>query len=146
MKCLLQTSHDDLLTHIDAILPKLVIACSYSKGKFKAEDIIEQIKSNQMQMWLAFDRDNLDGFIITQILDYPRTKTLRIFCLMGVGVEGWKKFLTVINDWIPFVRQVEAWGKSLGCTLSEIECPSTWELYLGNFGYNRAHVLLDREI
>ena len=146
MKTLVQTSYENLLPHLDAILPKLVIACSYSIGRFKAEDIIENIKLNRMQIWLAFDGDKLDGFILTQILDYPQTKALRILCLMGVGIEGWQKFMGAICDWIPFVRQVEDWAKGLGCTLSQIECPATWELYLRDMNYKRGHVLLDREL
>lgn len=65
---------------------------------------------------------------------------------MGVEIDGWQKFMTVIDSWIPFVRQIEEWGKGLGCTLSQIECPTTWELYLRDFGYKRGHVILDREI
>ena len=146
MKRLVQYPYDDLLEHIDAIFPKLVIACSYSIGRFKAEDIIEQIKTNQMQIWLAFDEKKLDGFILTQVLNYPQTLALRILCLMGVEIEGWQSFMACINDWIPFVRQVEDWAKGFGCTLSQIECPATWELYLRDMGYKRGHVLLDREI
>lgn len=146
MKRLVQSTFLDLDNYIEQIFPKLVIACSYSIGRFKAEDIIELIKTNQMQIWLAYNDDALDGFILTQILNYPQTMALRIFCLMGIEVEGWRKFMMVINDWIPFVRQVEDWGKSLGCTLSQIECPATWELYLRNFGYKRGHVILDREL
>ena len=55
MKRLVQYPYDDLSDYLDIVFPKLVIACSYSIGRFKAEDIIEQIKTNQMQIWLAFD-------------------------------------------------------------------------------------------
>ena len=65
---------------------------------------------------------------------------------MGVGVDGWRKFMERIGGWLPFVRQVEEWGHSIGCKLSTIECPSTWELYLKDYDYRRGHVLLHKEL
>lgn len=146
MKRLVPTLYDELHPYLAVIYPKLVIACAYSGGKYIAEDVMEYIKINHMQIWLAFDEDELDGFILTQVIDYPRAKALRFLCLTGVRIEGWQAFMEVIDDWIPFTQQVEDWGKSIGCKRSEIECPATWEIYMRNYAYKRGHVLLDKEL
>lgn len=146
MKRLALTSFAELQQHMKAVLPKLDIACSYSIGRYTSKDILKYIEADYMQIWLAFNGDELDGFILTQIIDYPQAKSLRFICLMGVGVEGWQEFIRVIDGWLPFTRQIEEWGLSMGCSLSQIECPAAWDLYLRNFGYSRGHVLLDKEL
>lgn len=146
MKKLVQSSFDDLQPFMGLVLPKLEIACRFSIGKYTAEDIFDFVKKDIMQIWLAFDDEVIDGFIITQIVGYPKIKSLRFICLMGVGIEGWQKFMCAIGDWLPFVRQVEDWGKSIGCSLSQIECPAPWENYMTNYGYSRGHVILNREL
>jgi len=146
MNRLVPTLYEDLHDVLNDIMPKLEIACNYSLGRYKPEDLINEIKANTMQIWLAFNDNTLDGFVLTQVLDYPQTKTLRIMCLMGVGVEGWQAFMEKIKDWVGFVRQIEDWGKSIGCSLSQIECPPTWEVYMNNYGYRRGHVLLNKEL
>ncbi len=146
MRRLVPASQNDLAVMEDRIYPKLVTACEYSLGRFKAEDIIENIKKNIMQLWLAFNDEVLEGLLITEIVQYPQKRAVRIICLTGIEVDGWQKFVSVIEEWIPFTKQIESWGKSIGCSMSQIECPPTWELYLRDFEYKRGHVLLHKEI
>lgn len=146
MKRLVRTPYDDLLPFIELLFPKLVAACAQSMGRYKAEDIIKCIKADSMQIWLAFEDEKLDGLILTQIIEYPQSMALRFLCLTGVGVDGWQEFMSVIQEWLPFVKQIEDWARNLGCKLSQIECPAAWELYMRDYGYVRTHVLLDREL
>ena len=146
MKNLVLSSYDDLLPYMDRVFPKLEIACSYSLGRFQAVDIVEYLRVGFMQIWLAFDDDVLDGFILTQIIDYPRAKELRVLCLTGVEIEGPLAFLASIRDWIPHVKTLETHAVSIGCSLVQIECPAQWELLVKDFGYERGHVLLKKEI
>lgn len=146
MKRLVASTPELFEQHRGEIVPKLVAACSYSIGRYEAEDIIKLIETNHMQMWLAYEDEGLDGFILTQVLDYPQAKALRFICLMGIGIEGWQRFMSVIEEWVPFVTQIEDWGRSVGCSISQIECPATWELYMRFQGYSRSHVLLDKEL
>lgn len=146
MKRLTLASLDEFETYRDQIIPKLDIACTHSIGRYKSEDVIWYIREGHMQLWLAFEDDSLDGFILTQLIEYPQKKSLRFLCLMGVGVEGWLSFMKTIKDWLPFVKQIEDWSVEKGCSLSQIECPAAWQLYLRDIGYSRGHVLLDKEL
>ena len=147
MKNLVLSSYDDLLPYMDKVLPKLAIACSYSLGRFKAEDIVEYLRVGAMQAWLAFsEARELDGFILSEIITWPRCKELRILCLMGVAIEGPAEFLQKIGGWLHLVKQVEDHARGAGCALVQIECPAQWELLLRDFGYERGHVLLKKEI
>ena len=146
MKRLVLTSHDDLVPYLDTVFPKIVASCSHSGGRITGEGVLAQLKTNQMQIWLAFNGMTIDGFVLTQIYDWGKTKTLKIFCVEGVAVEGWEKFLSVIDDWVGVVKEIEDWAKNLGCTLCEIECQPGWELLLRGFGYQKSHVLLSRDL
>lgn len=143
---LIQKSREELEEYLGLILPNLEDACKHSLGRYEANDILRCIADGTMQIWLGFDKEVLEGFILTQVIDYPKVKAVRFLCLRGVSVEGWHEFMSKIGDWLPFVKQVEDWALSLGCSLSQIECPATWELYLRDFGYKRGHVLLDRSL
>ena len=86
------------------------------------------------------------GYILTEVINYPRAKAVRFLCLTAIDIKGFDKFLAVIGEWVPFVKQVEEWAKGIGCVLSQIESPATWELFMKDYGYRRTHVYLDREL
>lgn len=146
MKRLVLTSFDDMQEYSDVLYSRLEDACKFSLGRYKAEDLINSIKINHMQLWLAFDGADLDGFILTQIINYPQSMALRFLCVMGVVIDNWLEFIKNIGSWLPFVKQIEGWAQSIGCVLSQIECPAAWELYMRDLGYKRGHVMLDKEL
>ena len=128
------------------VLPKLVTACAESNGRYTAEDIIQNISDNSMQIWLAFNGEALDGFILTQMLSYPHARTVRFMCAAGVGIDGPQEFVDQIKDWMPFMQQVEDWAYGLGCSLSQIEAPPQWAYYIKHAGYGSEHVLFSKRL
>ena len=144
MKRLLHSPYDDVLSTV--VYPKIVEACKTSAGKFGADDVVKKIKSNEYQLWLAYDDEDLDGIVLTEIVQYPQAKTLRFICLTGIKVDDFSKFMAVIDDWLVFVNQIEEWGKSLGCVLSEIEGPQGWGALMKKYGYKCSHIILNKEL
>lgn len=144
MKRLSLTSFDDLKPYLDLIEPKIVIACSTSNGRYKSEDILNGIRDNSMQIWLAFNVESLNGFVLTQLLSFPQARVARLMCAMGIEIDGPGAFLAEIRDWLPFIKQIEDWAKSLGCSLMQIEAPPGWEFYVRNLGYGDEHVLFSK--
>lgn len=144
MKRLALTSFDELSPYMDVVQPRLIEACSYSGGRYSPEHLVESLQNNSMQIWLAFDGDDLNGFLLSQILEYPKARTLRFFCCMGVKIGGWQVFMTEIGGWLPFMAEAEEWGKHQGCSLSQIEAPQGWGLLIKNLGYNPTHVLFEK--
>ncbi len=146
MKHLVLTSFEEMQKHMGVLRSCLQEACTFSLGRYCAEDLISYIQAGHMQLWLAFTGECLDGFLLTQIIPYPQTKAVRFLCCMGVDIDNWLEFIKRIGDWVPYVEQIEDWARGLGCTLSQIECPAPWELYMRDLGYKRGHVLLDKEL
>lgn len=146
MKQLISPSLEDFEKLLDKIQPSLVAACAHSSGRFEAEDIISQIKSRQIQIWLAFEDDQLEGFLLSHVVYYSRTKTLKIFCCAGVGIDGPGKFISRIGDWVTSIATIEDWAKSVGCNVIQIECPPTWALVLRDTTYKTTHIILDKDL
>lgn len=146
MKQLITPSLKDFEKLRDKIYPSLVAACIHSSGRFEAQDIINQIKSYDVQIWLAFEDDQLEGFLLSHVVIYPRAKTLKIFCCVGVGIDGPGKFISKIGEWIPSIAKIEEWAKSIGCNRSQIECPASWAIVLRDTAYKTTHIILDKDI
>lgn len=144
MKRLSLTPFEILVPYLGLIEPKIAIACSKSNGRYSAEDILSSIRDNSMQIWLAFKGESLDGFVLTQILSYPQARVARLMCAMGIEIDGPEAFVEEIRDWLPFIKNVEDWAKSLGCPLMQIEAPLGWEFYVRGLGYGNEHVLFSK--
>jgi hypothetical protein len=129
----------------DIALPALEIACASSMGRYRPSDILAEIERGSMQVWLAKDGDALEGFLLTQILDFPGYKTLRLLCCQSVSVDA-VEFMGTIREYLPLLSVIEDWGRELGCAYSEIEAPETWELLLRGTDYVRGHVLLAKRL
>lgn len=118
-----------------AIEPLIKGAASLSRGKFSADDIRAGLESRDMQLWMAWDNGPV-AVAVTQIAEHPRKKTCRIRIVTGRYREGWQHY----------IRAIEAWAASNGCTGMELIARPGWERVLRSYGYEKTHVLLEREI
>jgi hypothetical protein len=87
-------------------------------GKFKHSDILQQIKNEKQQTWLARDiqTDEVKMVCLTQILSYPQGNSLLIFY-----VAGSKR-----KDWYWILDNIKEWAKEIGCKWVEMEGRMGW--------------------
>ena len=68
--------------HIDLVWkdiePFAVKCAKYTYDRFSADDMLEGIKTKDQQLWIAFDDNKIQGFWITEVLEYPQIKTLAL--------------------------------------------------------------------
>ena len=145
MKKIFQPSAEELEAKMDVVHTALAAACETSHGRYKAEDLIQQVKDRSVQLWFGYDGDDFDIIALTTIIAYPQARTLSFFCLTGVRIQGWQQFLLHVNEWLPLIKGIEDWGITVGCTLFQIECPAPWERFLKEYGYAGTHVTLYKE-
>ena len=50
----------------------LIAALEYGLGEYSIEDIKKSCKSKNMQLWVNFDREGVQGAFITKISMYPQ--------------------------------------------------------------------------
>lgn len=77
-------------------------AAEYTYGRFLAEDIKENLTApdTAQQLWIAFDKDKIYGAGVTEIIEFPRLKTLTMHFvgemnLRSGGTRAWKHFKTL---------------------------------------------------
>lgn len=90
---------------IDNVWP--LIADKFSKaerttrGRLKQSDILQQIKQNNQQVWLAREltTDYIKAVCLTQIIAYPQLKSLYIDYVTGSDYEQWSWILDCMKEW-----------------------------------------------
>lgn len=79
--------------------------CRAGGGRYKPDDYYKAILERNMQLWLVWNRDCLQAFVITEIIDYPHKRYCNIHALGGRHHD----------DWIHLVGNIEEWAKMKGC-------------------------------
>ena len=92
-------------------------ACKYTYGRYTKEDIKELLEDEYFQLWVAFD-GKIYGVVVTQFMQYPRSKYLGLLFCGGVNFAKWGD--DMINTLKRYAKDtecdgVEATGRS-GCS------------------------------
>ena len=82
----------------------------HSEGELNPEDFYDAIYEREMQLWVAVDGDELLASMVTQIVNYPRKRIMRIISIAGKSMEEWIEYMPIIEDWA-----LEHGGVSLEC-------------------------------
>lgn len=65
-------------------------AAEYTYGRYLAEDIKQGLLTKPHQLWVAFDDDGMKGAVVTEIVQYPRLRSLVMHFTGGKELENWK--------------------------------------------------------
>lgn len=126
---------DKLIASMADFYPLINDATQYSIGKFGGVDVIRLIMNGTFQLWGAVG-DSLRGIAITEIVNFPQKKVCRFLCCTGHEA----------SDWIGLIEEIEAWAVTVGCKSFQAECRPGWERYLKPFGYEKHHVIMNKEL
>jgi len=73
-------------------------AAKYTHGRYKTEDIYNELCKGNQQLWIAYD-DKVYGAVITEIMQYPQKRTLIMHFTGGVELPKWKdEMLSVLRS------------------------------------------------
>lgn len=126
---LIMVAPSELSRWIDAVLPHIQRMADGSGGRFWAEDIVRAIVAGEMQVWIVLIGAEIACVCVTDILEYPRLRALRLLGLVG---KGWRR-------WVHLTAEIEAWGKARGCQVCEsLIAGSKWMAMLP--GYRMDHL------
>lgn len=94
--------------------PMLDKVCNRSQGELLAKDYLPYIMDGDMQLWLAIDNNKIVMSMVTQFVEYPQKKILRVIAIAGEKFsEVHKKFndmfesFAITND----CSALELWGR-----------------------------------
>ena len=74
-------------------------------GDFELCDLMPDLRTGQMQLWIGYRGSRVDVAVLTQIQNRPRKKVGILFALGGLNRKLWLHHLATI----------EAWMKTEGC-------------------------------
>jgi hypothetical protein len=74
-------------------------AAKYTYGRYDVDDIkAELVKNSNQQLWIAFD-EKIYGAVVTEILQYPKKRTLIMHFTGGIELPKWKdEMLSVLRS------------------------------------------------
>ena len=106
-------SSDDVPYIWEKIHPHLESMEPHSEGELAPEDFYEAITNGDMQLWTAIKDNEIMASMVTQIVPYPRKRVLRIISIAGEEMDGWIKYLPLIEDWAlsSGCTSLECWGR-----------------------------------
>ena len=104
-------------------------ALSYSGGTHLFEDVAHAVADGRMQAWV-----NGQTIAITEIIVYPRLKSLHVFLAGG----NRKELFQMINAaW--------EWGQSIGCSKMTLAGRKGWTKLMGKHGFKQTLIVMEKE-
>ena len=100
----------------EEVYPLLEKAQVYAAGELDTQDFFDMIKNGDMQLWIAEDDDGIFAMMLTEFVQYPRKKVMRIVSIGGSEMHRWMKYFPAL----------EAAALSVGCTGFEIFGRKGW--------------------
>lgn len=85
-------------------------AAEYTYGRFTAQDIRTRARESDQQVWIAHDGDEVYGFVITQVSDYPQLKSLVMHFTGGKDLMEWKGIM---------LQRLQEFAAVCGCDIIE---------------------------
>lgn len=122
---------------LDEWLPRVEwhFASFCRNGQWEPEDLIEQIRDRQRQLWLVTDGEDVLCALLTSVLA-DRMDTVHVSHCAGSGMHRWAQMFDVI----------EAWARELGAKRIEAVTRPGWERVLKGMGLEKTHVVLEKRL
>jgi hypothetical protein len=117
--------------YIEDVWPKIeeymAGAAKYTYGRFDAEDIHQGLYTKPQQLWVAFTKDNfVKGAVVTEVLTYPKMRTLVMHFTGGIDLKEWKPDMLEI---------LQRFAKENGCAVIESYGREGWGKVFQNDGF-----------
>ena len=102
-------------------------AAEYTYGRYNVEDIKQGVLTKPQQLWIAFDADNkILGAVVTEIVVYPRMRSLVMHFTGGVDLKSWKPDM---------LSMLQRFAKENGCDVIESYGREGWGKVFKNDGF-----------
>ena len=108
------------------VKPFMEVAAEYTYGRFTTNDIRTGYKEGNQQFWLAHEGEEVLGFSITEVTDYPQTRALVMHFTGGKNLPLWKA---------PMLKDIQEFAKANGCDIIESYGRVGWGKVFKEDGY-----------
>jgi hypothetical protein len=115
----------------------LIAALKYGLGEYSIEDIKKSCISRDMQLWVKFNKEGVEGAFITKISKYPQKNLLCVILLGGNEFIKWRDEADAL---------LNAFGKEHNCEYVELFGRKGWARMLADIDYKEITRLFAKEI
>ena len=97
----------------DDVSPLIEKALRHAEGELIPDDIKKHLDSANLRLWVALKDRNVIAAMVTEIIQYPRKKIVRVITLAGKDMSLWYDFLPMLEGYA--IRHgcssLEAWTR-----------------------------------
>ena len=108
---LLEAEDIDLVWH--DVEPLIKKALQHAEGELIPDDIKKHLDKCDLRLWVALEDKETIAAMVTEIIQYPRKKIVRVITLAGKDMAMWYNFLPMIEGYA--IRNgcssLEAWSR-----------------------------------
>ena len=77
----------------DEVSPLIEKALRHAEGELIPNDIKKHLDASNLRLWVALENRDVIAAMVTEIIQYPRKKIVRVITLAGKDMSMWYKFL-----------------------------------------------------
>ena len=115
----------------------LIAALEYGLGEYSIEDIKKSCLAKNMQLWVNFNKEGVQGAFITKVSVYPQKNILCVLLLGGNEFMKWRDEADAL---------LNAFGKEKNCEYVELFGRKGWGKVLKDINYEEQTRLFAKEI
>ena len=97
----------------DDVAPLIEKALQHAEGELVPDDIKKHLDKGDLRLWVALEGKETIAAMVTEIIQYPRKKIVRVITLAGRNMDLWYDFLPMIEGYA--IRNdcssLEAWSR-----------------------------------
>ena len=97
----------------DDVSPLIEKALRHAEGELIPDDIKKHLDSANLRLWVALKDKDVIAAMVTEIIQYPRKKIVRVITLAGKDMSLWYDFLPMLEGYA--IRHgcssLEAWSR-----------------------------------
>ena len=97
----------------DETVPLIEKALLHAEGELMPDDIKEYLDKGDLRLWVAMKDKETIATMVTEIIQYPRKKIVRVITIAGKDMNLWYDFLPMLEGYA--VRHgcssLEAWTR-----------------------------------
>ncbi len=125
---------EDYITIFPLLEDYLNKAAKYTYGRYSANDITNELLTKQQQLWIAFEDTNMFGFVVTEVITYPKMKTLIMHFTAGKELLLWKDDM---------LAELRSFAKLNDCKVIESYGRKGWAKVFKQDGYNTKFIFYE---
>jgi len=95
------------------VSPLIRKALLHAEGELIPEDIKKHLDTSDLRLWVALENKDVLAAMVTEIIQYPRKKIVRVITLAGKDMNMWYEFLPMVEGYA--IRNgcssLEAWSR-----------------------------------